>query len=93
MDQSLLTKVPELLAIARENLWTDLDIEDLPAFIELAQRVDIAQIGRFAFIPPRYPEFLETAAIEGIRAEVAGVFPPLQPPVPRPQPTERPGVL
>ena len=93
MEQSLLTKVPELLAIARENLWTNLDIEDLPAFIELAQRVDSAQIGRFAFIPPKYPEFLDTAAIEGIRAEVAGVFPPLEPPAPTPQPPERPGVL
>jgi LCP family protein required for cell wall assembly len=93
MDQPLLTKVPELLAIARENLWTNLDIEDLPAFIELAQRVDVAQIGRFAFIPSKYPEFLDRAAIEGIRAEVAGVFRAIEPPVPTPQPTERPGVL
>jgi len=93
MGQPLLTKVPELIAIARENLWTNLDIEDLPAFIELAQRVDVAQIGRFAFIPPKYPEFLDTAAIEGIRAEVAGVFQPIGSPVPTPQPTERPGVL
>jgi len=84
MAQPLLTKVPELLAIARDNLWTNLDIEDLPAFIELARRVDIAQIGRFAFIPPTYPEYLDTAAIEGIRAEVAGVFPPLEPPLPTP---------
>lgn len=93
MGQPLLTKLPELLGIAKDNLWTNLDIDDLPAFIELAQRVDIAKMGRYTFIPPKYPEFLDKAAIKRIRAVVAKAFPPIDPPAPTPQPTERPGFL
>ena len=93
MDQPLFTKLPDLLGIAKDNLWTNLNLDDLPAFVELAQRVDIAKIGRYTFIPPQYPEFLDKTEIKRIRVVVARAFPPLEPPAPTPTPTERPGVL
>jgi LCP family protein required for cell wall assembly len=83
---ALLPRVPELLSIAEDNLWTTLDLADLPGLVELASRVGTDDIATVTFVPPTYPQHLTIAAIEKIRAVVVGAFDDL-PPLATPSPT------
>ena len=91
-SKSLLDKLPELLDIAKNNLWTNLKLADLPALVELSQRVDLARMKRYMFVPPRYPEYVGKADVRRIQAVVAGAFKQKEPtPTPRPTPPFDPG--
>jgi anionic cell wall polymer biosynthesis LytR-Cps2A-Psr (LCP) family protein len=71
---SLFVKVPELLDIAKNNLWTNLNIDNLSEFIELATRTDIPNMAHITFIPPKYAEVMTTSEIKRIQLVVASVF-------------------
>jgi len=86
-NESLITKVPELLDIAKTNLWTNLGVENLSDLIELALRVDIPTMAHVSFIPPLYPESLTTAEIERIQTVAAEIF---EQPEPSPSPAHSP---
>jgi LCP family protein required for cell wall assembly len=84
-SESLFAKVPELLGIAKTNLWTNLSVDNLSEFIELALRADVNDMARITFIPPKYPSHVTSSSLTAIRKVVADVF--LQPVKPAATPT------
>jgi LCP family protein required for cell wall assembly len=94
LKEPLIVRLPELLEIAKDNLWTNIKTRDLPELAELAEDVDIKGMKKVRFIPPKYPSYLNKAAIKRIRAVVRDVFDdasPLATPTPLPtiDPSER----
>lgn len=71
---ALLPKVPELLEIAKDNLWTTVPRTDVRGLAELAARVDKTRIKGVLFVPSRYPSHLDSAEIARIRRVVRSVF-------------------
>jgi polyisoprenyl-teichoic acid--peptidoglycan teichoic acid transferase len=71
---SLIPRLPELLDIGKDSLWTDLPIDQLPDLLALAQRVDTTKIKRAAFNPPEIPESLGPAAVAQVQKMVADAF-------------------
>ncbi|HSL34833.1 MAG TPA: LCP family protein [Candidatus Limnocylindrales bacterium] len=71
---ALLPKVPDLLGVARRNLWTTIAREDVAGLADLAATVDTARIKGVTFVPPSYPSHLTTAEIGKIGRVVRHVF-------------------
>jgi len=93
LQEPLIVRLPELLDIAKDNLWTNLKTRDLPDLAKLAENVDIKGMKKVRFIPPKYPSYLNRASIRKIRAVVRDVFDdavPLASPSPSPSPTPLP---
>ncbi|MGH2429454.1 MAG: LCP family protein [Candidatus Limnocylindria bacterium] len=77
----LLARLPEVLGVVRDNVWTNLPLDELPSLLDVARRIDADAIQRFTLTPPEYPTALDAAAIERIRATVRDVFaaaPPIE---------------
>ncbi len=95
LKEPIIVRLPELLEIAKDNLWTNLKTRDLGDLAELAETVDIKGMKKVRFIPPRYPSYLNRAEVKKIRAVVRDVFDkavPLATPtpgLPTATPTER----
>src|SRR5262249_28067817 len=70
---ALLARVPKLLKIAGDNLWTTIDPNDVGDLAALAARVDSNDIQSVMLEPPTIPEYLTTAAIRQVRKMVRGV--------------------
>lgn len=88
---ALLSRVPELLDIAQENLLVTLPMDQIPDLAVLAARVDTGDIQTIQFSPPKYPEFLNAKAVKRIRDRVATVFDaPAAAPSPTPGATPKP---
>ena len=82
---ALVPKVPELLAIAKGNVWTTIRRSDVGALAEVARRVDPGRVRRVLFVPSRYPSHLDVDTIARIRDEVRSAFEGDHPtPTPRP---------
>lgn len=81
---ALLPRIPELLDIAGDHLWTTLDRSDIPALADLAARVDPGSVETVTIAPPDYPSHMTTAWIKRIRAVVRGAF---DDPAPEPSPS------
>ena len=93
LKEPIIVRLPELLEIAKDNLWTNLRTSDLPDLAKLAESVDIKGMKKVRFIPPKYPSYLDRAAIRKIRTVVRHVFDnavPLGSPTPTPSPTPSP---
>ena len=89
----MLIRLPDLLDIAKNNLWTNLKKRDLPDLAALAEQVDLKAMQKVRFIPPNYPAYLNDAAIKKIRSVVGHVFDhpePLARPTARPRPVPTP---
>ena len=71
---AMVPKVPALLRIARDNLWTTVRRADLRGLAKLASRVDVQRVARVLFVPSRYPAHLDDAEIERIRSVARGIF-------------------
>ena len=71
---ALLPKVPDLLSIARDDLWTTFAAGDIADLAALADRVDRGSVTNIRFIPPDIPEVLNDAAIQKIQDRVRTVF-------------------
>jgi LCP family protein required for cell wall assembly len=78
---ALLPKVPELLEIAGDHLWTTIDPDHIAGLAALAARVDPGSTDTITFVPPNYPSHMTTASIRRIRAVVREAFdePPGEP--------------
>jgi LCP family protein required for cell wall assembly len=90
LREPIIDRLPELLDIAKENLWTNLKTRDLPQLAALADQVDVKGMKKIRFNPPKYPTYLDRAAIRRIRSVVDHVFDrakPLPTPTPTPVPT------
>jgi len=70
----LLPKLPKLLDIAGDNLWTTIDQNEIANLAVLAARVDSAKIGQVMIEPPQFPEVLSTAAIRSVQRTVRNIF-------------------
>jgi LCP family protein required for cell wall assembly len=81
----LLVRMPDLLEIAKDNLWTNLKTRDLPDLASLAEQVDLKGMKRIRFMPPGYAEYLNRTEIRRIRSVVAHVFAHAKP-LPSPSP-------
>ena len=71
---ALLPKVPKLLDVARDNLWTTIDQNDVANLAVLAARVDSRAIRTVMIQPPTFPEYLDTASIRRAQATVRSIF-------------------
>lgn len=70
----LLPKVPDLLDVAGDNLWTTIQPDELADLASLAARVDRGNVTSYSFWPPATPQRLDTAGIEHVRQIVATIF-------------------
>jgi LCP family protein required for cell wall assembly len=88
---ALLPRVPDLLEIAKDNLWTTIDQNDIANLAVLAAKVDSHDIQSISFAPPTYPEYLSSTEIRHIQKVVATVFDaPAAEPSPTPDVTPKP---
>jgi LCP family protein required for cell wall assembly len=85
---ALLPKIPELLSIAKDDLWTTFSTADAADLAALADRVDRRSVQNIRFIPPQVPEFLTNAGLKVIQDTVRHVF---DGPAPTPAATTTPG--
>jgi LCP family protein required for cell wall assembly len=67
-------RVPGLLKIARDNVWTTIRRSDLRDLADLAARVNLRRVLAVRFVPPVYPEHLDRDAIARIRSIVRGAL-------------------
>jgi len=89
---TVIPRIPELLDIARDSLWTNIPIERLPELFEIGARVDPDAIARFQFWPPDIHEHLDIESINRIRLMVRTAFlGPAPTPEPSASPTPAPG--
>jgi LCP family protein required for cell wall assembly len=71
----LISRIPSLLKIARDDAWTSLSVKDLPSLMSLATRVDAKRVRSLMFAPPTYGEAITDNEIRQIRKVVRGIFP------------------
>ena len=93
LKEPLVLRLPELLGIAKDNLWTNLKTGDLSDLARLAEQVDLKGMKKFRFVPPSYRANLDSASIRRIRSVVAHAFDgaiPLATPAPSPTLSPRP---
>ena len=81
---ALLPQLPDLLAIAKDDLWTTFAMADAPDLAALADRVDRRTVQNIRFIPPDVPEFLTDKGLQKIQDTVRTVF---DAPAPTPGPS------
>lgn len=87
----MLPRVPDLLGIARDNLWTTIQPDQVADMAELAARVDTQDVQYYLFWPPQTPQRLDTAGIQHVRDVVGGIFDgPSPSSEPTPEPTSEP---
>lgn len=82
---SLLPRVPELLSVASDNLFTSINRDDIAAMAQVAQRVDAERINQVRFQTANQPRAIDDAALARIRDRVRNIFSE-----PQPEPTARP---
>jgi hypothetical protein len=71
---ALLPRVPDLLDIAQQNLFTTIPVNEIANMAVLAAHVDPGDIQTIQLSPPTYPEYLQTKDIARIRDRLATVF-------------------
>jgi LCP family protein required for cell wall assembly len=71
---AMLPRVPDLLAIAKDNLWTTIQPNEIADLAVLAAHVESHQIMTIELSPPKYPEFLDTKEIKAIQTRVQTIF-------------------
>jgi len=80
---ALIPKVPALLRVAKDTLWTTIRRADVRGLAQLAARVDPRRVARVLFVPSRYPEHLDSREILRIQQRVRTIF---DGPAPAPDP-------
>ena len=71
---AMLPDVPHLLKVAKDNIWTTIEPNEIAELAVLAAKVDSRTIEQVRFSPPEYPEYLTTKAISAIRMKVQTIF-------------------
>ena len=77
---SMLPRLPQLVAIGKRTVKTDIPISELPTMLEVLQRVDANRVHRVTFTPPTYRERLTAREVGRIREAVRTIF--ARPPTP-----------
>jgi LCP family protein required for cell wall assembly len=86
----LLPKVPKLLRIAGDNLWTTIDQGEVADLAALAARVDSRSISTVMIQPPTFPEYLDKASIRRVQSTVRSIFDSAPGATPSPGPKSAP---
>ena len=85
---ALVPKVPNLLSIAKDNLWTTIKRSEVSDFAQLGAGVDAGSVRTVLFVPPRYPSHLTSSEIKKVRIVVRSVLDgPSRPTTTRPSQT------
>jgi anionic cell wall polymer biosynthesis LytR-Cps2A-Psr (LCP) family protein len=71
---AMVPRALELLDIARDNLFTDIDREDIADMAEVASRVDADRMYQVRFGPRAYPVSIDDDALGRIRQKVRNIF-------------------
>jgi LCP family protein required for cell wall assembly len=71
---SMLPRLPEFVKIAKESLWTNIPVSQLPGLIALADRVDTSRISKRTFVPPTINEHITASDITKIRRALRDAF-------------------
>jgi anionic cell wall polymer biosynthesis LytR-Cps2A-Psr (LCP) family protein len=72
---TMLPRLPDLVRIAKDSLYTNIPLQELPRLLALASQIDTRRIERFAFTPAAgYPEIVTPASVEKMRVDVRDVF-------------------
>lgn len=87
---SLAFRITEMLDIARDSVWTNLPLQSVTAFVNLATRVDPDTIARLTITPPAFSPTLNDAGLAHIRAAVADLL-ASPAPTPAPSASDQPG--
>jgi LCP family protein required for cell wall assembly len=82
---ALVPRVPELLGIARDNVFISIDEDDIPLMAQVADRVDADRIHQVRLQTGRQPRAIDDASWERIRTRVRDIFDE-----PEPEPTATP---
>ena len=89
---TIIPRIPELLDIARDSLWTNIPVERLADLFEIGARVEPGRIAQFQFWPPDIHEKLDIVSINRIRLMVRTAFSgPAPTPAPSASATPAPG--
>jgi hypothetical protein len=70
----MLPRLPQLVKIAKDNLWTNIPVSQLPGLIALADRVDTSRISKRTFVPPTINEHITASDVTKIRKAVRDAF-------------------
>jgi LCP family protein required for cell wall assembly len=70
----LISRIPELLDIARDSLWTNIPLEQLPDLFEIGARVRPGSIASYQFWPPEIHEHLDLESVNKVRLMVRTAF-------------------
>ncbi|HTI29032.1 MAG TPA: LCP family protein [Methylomirabilota bacterium] len=87
---TLISRIPELLDIARDSLWTNIPLERLPDLFEIGARVRPGSIVSYQFWPPEIKETLDFASINKVRLMVRNPFSDAPVATPRPSSSAKP---
>jgi len=87
---ALITKVPELLQIAGDNLRTTFQPDDVGSLAQFAATINVGRIKNVLFVPPKYPEYLTASEMKAIRKVVRNVFATSPNPTATPVPSSTP---
>lgn len=91
---SVLTKLPDLLQIAGNNLKTTFTPDDAASLAQFATTLNLSNIKNYLFVPPQYQELLTSAEITRIQRIVKSAFvvkpAPSQNPLASPSPVKTP---
>lgn len=87
---ALLPKVPKLLRVAQDNLWTTIDQGEVADLAALAARVDSRAIRTVMIQPPIFPEYLDKASIRRVQSTVRSIFDAAPEATPSPGPKSAP---
>ncbi len=89
---TLIPRIPELLDIARDSLWTNIPIEQLPDLLAIGASVRPGTIATYQFWPPDIQEDLDSVSISRVRLITWTAFSvPLPTPTPSSSGTPNPG--
>ena len=88
---TLIPRIPELLDIARDSLWTNIPLDRLPDLFEVGASVRPGSIATYQFWPPEIHEHLDFESINKIRLMVRDPFDDEASATPRPSSIATPG--
>jgi len=71
---TLIPRIPELLDIAKDSLWTNIPIDRLPDLFAVGAHVQAGEIASYQFWPPQINEYLNAQSLERIRLMVVTTF-------------------
>jgi len=81
---TLIPRIPQLLDIAKDSLWTNIPVDRLPDLFAIGAQVRPGTIASYQFWPPTINEYLDFASINRVRLMVKTVF---TAPTPTPAPS------